>query len=280
MLKNILVRSLSGAVYVALIVTAVLLLENSPTVFLVVFSLFAAWGIKEIYGMVRIQGQESWLLMGLDMLGGVGLFLAMFIAMRPDGFRSGLWLLPPCVYVVMRLVAQLYRPEQDAVKSLSRSMLGMCYVAFPLSMLNAIVGMSSPRTLLAVFVFIWINDTGAFLTGVTLGRHRLWERISPKKSWEGFFGGVVFCVLAALAFDRWLNEFFQVPQLGVWVGLSVLVAVVATLGDLVESLLKRTVGVKDSSHLIPGHGGLLDRIDSLLLVAPAVMVFLYLVINN
>ena len=144
----------------------------------------------------------------------------------------------------------------------------------------AISYISAPRILLAVFVFIWVNDTGAFLSGITLGKHRLFERISPKKSWEGFFGGLIACVLVALATNKWCNEFFQVPELGTWIGLSVIVSVMATFGDLTESLLKRTEGVKDSGHLIPGHGGILDRIDSLLLVSPTVLIYIALIVNN
>jgi phosphatidate cytidylyltransferase len=110
-----------------------------------------------------------------------------------------------------------------------------------------------------------------------LGRHRLFERISPKKSWEGVIGGLLTCIAGAYVTNAWFNELFQVPNIATWVGLSVVVAVFATFGDLVESLIKRTVGVKDSGHILPGHGGILDRIDSLLLVAPAVLIYLLLV---
>ena len=114
--------------------------------------------------------------------------------------------------------------------------------------------------------------------GVLLGRHRLFERISPKKSWEGVIGGVALSVAGAFVSYYWFNELFQVPDLMVWVGLSIVVAVFATFGDLVESLIKRTVGVKDSGNIMPGHGGILDRIDSLLLVAPAVLIYLQLIV--
>ena len=139
------------------------------------------------------------------------------------------------------------------------------------------MSITAPRLLLGLFIFIWLYDTGAYCVGVLLGRHRLFERISPKKSWEGVIGGVAFSVLGAFASHHWFNEFFQVPDLMTWVGLSVVVAVFATFGDLVESLIKRTVGVKDSGNIMPGHGGILDRIDSLLLVAPAVLIYLQLI---
>ena len=93
-------------------------------------------------------------------------------------------------------------------------------------------------------------------------------------------GGIIACVAGAYVTNYWFDEFFQVPDINVWVGLSVVVAVFATFGDLVESLIKRTVGVKDSGNILPGHGGILDRIDSLLLVAPAVLIYLLLVVPN
>ena len=131
-----------------------------------------------------------------------------------------------------------------------------------------------------MFMFIWLYDTGAFCVGMLLGRHRLFERISPKKSWEGVIGGVALAVAGAYITHYWFDEFFQVPDLHVWVGLSIVVAIFSTFGDLVESLIKRTVGVKDSGHIMPGHGGILDRIDSLLLVAPAVLIYLMLIVPN
>lgn len=280
MAKNIVIRALSGAVYVALIVIAIVLLDKSPLTYLVLFSLITLLGVKEIYDMTRHSENESWLVEGIDMLGAIGLFVSFYLGMSNISASRATWLLVPCIYLLARCIVQLYRPRQNAVHSLERSFFSMVYVALPLSLLNCIVTMSTPKLLLAVFIFIWVNDTGAFCAGVTMGRHKMWERISPKKSWEGFFGGLLACVLTALATDKWFNEFFQVPELSVWIGLSIVVSIAATYGDLTESLLKRTEGVKDSGHLIPGHGGILDRIDSLLLVSPAVVLYLILVIYN
>jgi len=150
-------------------------------------------------------------------------------------------------------------------------------VALPVALLNSIMSITAPRLLLGMFMFIWLYDTGAYCFGMTLGRHRLFERISPKKSWEGVLGGIVACIAGAYVTHTWFDEFFQVPELTTWVGLSVVVAVFSTFGDLVESLIKRTVGVKDSGNIMPGHGGILDRIDSLLLVSPAVLIYLLLI---
>ena len=131
----------------------------------------------------------------------------------------------------------------------------------------------SQSLLLLAFVMIWMNDTGAFLVGCTIGKHRLFERISPKKSWEGFWGGLVFSVLSGVAYYYFVD---QAQGLPFYVILGVIASIFATFGDLVESMFKRSIGVKDSGNLIPGHGGILDRIDSLLFVLPATALYLYI----
>ena len=242
-MKNFLLRTLSGAVYVALIVSAIILLDNSPVAFLCVFGLFTALGINEMLRLDGRQDTESWLVMGVDMLGGVALFVSFYL-LNQSTLRSSMWLLPFAVYIVLRFVIQLYRPRQNAVHSMERSFFSLGYVALPVAMLNGIMSITAPRLLLGLFIFIWLYDTGAYAT------------------------------------YYWFDEFFQVPDLTTWVGMSVVVAVFATFGDLVESLIKRTVGVKDSGNILPGHGGILDRIDSLLLVVPAVFIYLMLIVPN
>jgi phosphatidate cytidylyltransferase len=280
-MKNLLKRICSGIIYIAIIVSAILLLDNSPVMFLLVFSLLIVLGIGEMVTMAKDDATQSWLVTVIDMLGGVGLFVAFYLHYEGESMQSrALWLLPIASYLLLRTIVQLYRPQQNAVHSLERSFFSLGYIALPLAMLNCIMSITAPRLLLGVFMFIWIYDTGAYCVGMLLGRHRLFERISPKKSWEGVIGGIVFCVAGAYATHYWFDEFFQVPDLTTWVGLSVVVAVFSTFGDLVESLIKRTVGVKDSGNIMPGHGGILDRIDSLLLVVPAVLIYLQLIAPN
>ncbi len=274
-------RIFSGVIYIALIVTAILLLDNSPVVYLVVFPLLIVLGIGELITMAKDDATQSWLVNIIDMLGGVGIFVALYLHYEGATIQSrSLWLLPIAAYLLLRTIVQLYRPQQNAVHSLERSFLSLGYVALPVAMLNGIMSITAPRLLLGVFIFIWLYDTGAYCVGMLLGRHRLFERISPKKSWEGVIGGILLSVAGAYVTHRWFDEFFQVPDFTIWMGLSVVVAVFATFGDLVESLIKRTVGVKDSGHILPGHGGILDRIDSLLLVAPAVLIYLMLIVPN
>ena len=158
--------------------------------------------------------------------------------------------------------------------SISAAFTSLMYVAMPLCCASMMYLMYGPSIILTMFIMIWLNDTGAFCVGSLIGKRRLFERISPKKSWEGFAGGLVFSIaggaLIYFLFGKWA------PGLGLaeMCTLGAVVSVFATWGDLVESLLKRTAGVKDSGHIMPGHGGILDRIDSLLLVAPALACYM------
>ena len=161
-------------------------------------------------------------------------------------------------------------------------MMSQMYIALPFAPLNVlafhtnVTGSASeynPILPLSIFIFNWVNDTGAYCTGVLFGKHRLFERISPKKSWEGSIGGAVFCVIAAFV----MAHFFPFLSLGVWVGLGLVIVVFGTWGDLTESLLKRTLGIKDSGNILPGHGGMLDRFDSSLMAIPAAVVYFYII---
>lgn len=278
---NLIKRILSGIIYIALIVAAILLLDNSPVMYLLVFSLLIVLGISEMITMAKDDASQSWLVNVIDMMGGVGLFVAFYFHYKGSISQPrALMLMPVAVYLLLRTIVQLYRPRQNALHSMERSFFSLGYVALPIAMLNVIMSISAPRILLGIFIFIWLYDTGAYCFGVLLGRHRLFERISPKKSWEGVIGGLVTCIGGAFLSYYYFDDFLQVPELPVWVGMSVVVAVFATFGDLVESLIKRTVGIKDSGNILPGHGGILDRIDSLLLVAPAVLIYLRLIAPN
>ena len=124
---------------------------------------------------------------------------------------------------------------------------------------------------LSIFIFNWVNDTGAYCTGMLFGKHKLFERISPKKSWEGSIGGSVFCIISSFI----LAHFFPFMSTEVWIGLALTVVIFGTWGDLTESLLKRRLGIKDSGNILPGHGGMLDRFDSAILAIPAAVVYLY-----
>jgi phosphatidate cytidylyltransferase len=187
-------------------------------------------------------------------------------------------------YLPAVIISALYGKQRDPVTHSAYIFLGHFYITLPLSLVNWVafsIGSDGgvhyePVWLLALFVFIWANDTGAYITGSLFGKHRLFERISPKKSWEGFAGGLFFAGAASGVF-----AFFR-PETPVyhWVGLAMAVAVFATWGDLIESQMKRTLNLKDSGKTLPGHGGFLDRFDSLLLAVYALLFYLQIFIRS
>jgi len=176
----------------------------------------------------------------------------------------------------VRLIIQLYLPERNSIADVRQSLSSFLYVALPLSLLNTLASNFSPELVLCLFIFLWLYDTGAFLVGCAIGKHRLFERISPKKSWEGVVGGAVAVIAAAIVISQ-VDVVSQMLNpnnfaLDAWIVFGIGVVISGTLGDLFESLLKRCAGVKDSGNIIPGHGGVLDRIDSLLFAAPTTVI--------
>ena len=266
-MKNLIIRALSGAVYIALVISSIYF---GGWLFATFFGILVIIGMHEAQKLAW-KGKCSTTIQVLDIATGMALFLGAFASVA-FGIDPRLAAPLPILLVLARFIAGLYLKEQSPIASWANSCFTICYVAVPLTMLALILHTYGMLIALFMFVCIWLNDTGAYLVGCTIGKHRLFERISPKKLWEGFFGGMVFCI-AAGAFAHLLIGGSQ----AIWIPFAIIVSVFATWGDLVESLIKRTAGVKDSGNIMPGHGGVLDRIDSLLFVAPAILAYLYLV---
>ncbi len=273
-MNNLIVRSMSGAVYAALIVCAIMF--GGAWAFPALCTVFAILGTGELTRLC--YGTRTPALTALDMAGAaivVSAPAACLVCASGGIYTASLAATGAFfVYFLARLICQLYLPGENAVGSISAAFTSLMYVAMPLCCASMMYLMYGPSIILTMFIMIWLNDTGAFCVGSLIGKRRLFERISPKKSWEGFAGGLVFSIaggaLIYFLFGKWA------PGLGLaeMCALGAVVSVFATWGDLVESLLKRTAGVKDSGHIMPGHGGILDRIDSLLLVAPALACYM------
>ena len=279
-MKNLMVRTLSGLVLVAVFVGAVL---GSQWSFGALLLLILVGGQTEFYKLARETGLSPQRWMGLAV--GVLLFALNFIVFRQfsrsvtdEAGGAVLYLL---LYIGLLLptlfVCELFRRSATPLANLGATLLGVLYVAVPLSLLLYVPvlagdGVWRPETVLCYIFIIWANDVFAYLVGMTFGRHRLCERLSPKKSWEGFFGGLAGAVATGLAAAYALDATYWV-----WGGLALVASLSGVAGDLVESMFKREAGVKDSGQVIPGHGGVLDRFDALLLSAPYVFLYLLLV---
>ncbi len=277
-MKNFIVRTITSVFFVAAIVTSFL----NPRAMTLLFSIVTGMTIWEYCSLVNDRPFIS-VNRFISTISGVYLFLAM------AGYNSGLTpatvFIPYLVSIVYLMVAELYMKAKDPINNWAYTMLSQLYIALPLSLLNILAFRSNGYSIqysylapLAVFVFLWINDAGAYCVGSLIGRHKLFPRISPGKSWEGSIGGGVLVVVAAVV--TWhVTTLYGVNDLGLsaygWAGLGLVVVVFGTWGDLIESLFKRTLGIKDSGNILPGHGGMLDRFDSTLMAVPAAVVYLY-----
>lgn len=268
-------RAIFGAIYVAIIVGGIF---SGNFVFLLLLLLLSTLAVNEFQVMTNppvdgiADNSVALLLRSLDCIGAAVMVMTLW---TNTIFLPGI--VTYILYVVMRLCIQLWIVNFNPLQSLATSFMSQIYVALPIALMSLIYYMS-PHLLLLLFILVWINDTFAYLSGRALGKHKLWERISPKKTWEGFWGGAIMTIVAAALCGLFAADYFGGFSWIVMALLGMVVSVAGTLGDLVESLLKRTVGVKDSGNIIPGHGGILDRIDSILLVIPATLIFIFFVL--
>lgn len=261
--RKTLVRALSGIVYITLVVGLLLVADWGLPLLALVFAFMAASEFLTITG-----GETEFKFSRfLDVI------TVMCLVMIPlDLVFVGAWI----ILLLLRLSMSLYSTKPESVKRLALVMAVQVYIGAPLAFMVMLgTWIASPMAVLAVFFFLWINDTGAYTVGSLCGRHKLFERISPNKTWEGFIGGLFFTLAAAALFGIFASDWFRLPStLGLWLGMGALVTVAGTYGDLFESRLKRLLQIKDSGSIMPGHGGVLDRIDSLLFAMPAVCVYL------
>ncbi len=229
----------------------------------------AAIGQYELYTMARARGITPLTILGIVL--GALVVLKVYRPIHPSLGGPYFWI-TLCVLAVMTARLFSRRPVEGALEDIAVTLFGIFYVALLFSFQVSIhAGSPGKKWLVFLYLVIWASDTGAYYVGTAFGKHRLYERISPKKSIEGLLGGVSASVLVAVLCKLWL-----VPSLGI-IEAAVLGAVLAlagTVGDLAESLIKRSAGVKDSGTIIPGHGGILDRMDSMLFAAPVLFFYL------
>ena len=277
--KNLIIRAITGIFYVAIMVCGFL----DPQAMILLFALITGMTIWEFTGLINAKDGVT-TNQFISTIAGVYFFLAV------AGWRIGLVnnfivFVPYLLTIIYLFISELYFKNQDAINDWAYTMLSQMYIALPFAMINIVAfetnedGSVHFDTLLplSIFVFLWINDTGAYCSGSLFGKHKLFPRISPAKSWEGSIGGGIFVLIAAGILGYYTNfgELQHSLNILEWMGLGLIVVFFGTWGDLVESLFKRTLGIKDSGNILPGHGGMLDRFDSSLMAIPAAVVYLY-----
>lgn len=273
--RNLVVRTLTGIIFIVVMIGGIL---YSPLTTALLFALITVLSAWEFTGIMNRQ-EDVELNRFITTVAALMLYLGFFgytMAISPT-----LAFLPWLVSMVYLMIAELYLQRQRPIVNWALTMMAQLYIALPFGLL-CILRTGSDLELyqllhgdgaivvLAIFVFLWCSDTGAYCTGSLIGRHKLFPRISPAKSWEGSLGGAIAALAASQVFSYYAPVFNPLE----WAIFAIVVVFFGTWGDLIESLLKRQIGIKDSGNILPGHGGMLDRFDSSLLAIPAVFIYL------
>lgn len=275
-MSNFLTRAITGALFVAILVGAIVWNVYATAG---LFGLVTILALNEFYGLIASEKnspQKAWGIVSCALIFSsiVGFHLE-FLELK---HLSVLLSIP-----IVSAVIELYRKHQNPAGNIAITVFGALYIGIPFALLIAMIPQSAGQphvyfTLLGFFILMWTNDTGAYLSGRAFGRSKLFERISPKKTWEGTVGGIVLCIAVALSLDYLFTNANTPSTLSLtdWIAMALIVSVIGSFGDLVESMIKRSLNIKDSGSILPGHGGLLDRFDGVLLASPAVFVYLSL----
>ena len=270
-MKNLIIRSLSGLILVAAFVAMIFV---SKFTFLLLILFVTVGSMAEFFKLISKTGISPQRTISI-VCGAIMVATNFFVALGIIDVKYFVINILPFAIIIS---VELYRKKENPFTNIAYSILGIMYIAIPMSVMCYIpvvrvdgVAQYAPMMIFTYMLLVWANDVGAYLVGVTMGKNKLFERISPKKSWEGFWGGIIFAIATG-----WVMSNFE-PIIGkYWVLFSIIIAVSSVFGDLAESMLKRSVNIKDSGSIIPGHGGFLDRFDAMFVSAPILFVFLIL----
>lgn len=277
-MKNLIMRTLTGVVFVALMVGSIM---YGPFTFAILFALVTGMSVWEYTGLINQRGNVS-LNRLISVVAAVYLFGAFW------GYSSGVTptsgvFIPYVLTLIYLIVSELYQERDHTLNNWAYTMFGQIYVALPFSLLSTLAFIADTVDMtvkyswifpLMLYVLLWCSDTGAYCVGSLMGKiipYKLFPSVSPHKSWIGSIGGGILAVIVAVLVAQWDSTLTPLE----WVGFALVVVVFGTWGDLVESLFKRQLNIKDSGNILPGHGGMLDRFDSSMMAIPAVVVYLY-----
>ena len=273
-MKNFFLRTLTA---IGIVAVQVLCTYFSPLSLAALFLLLTALTVNEFIKIISQRGDVS-VRRPIIIVGSCYLFFAFWLNSITRG-EALVVFFPYLLFLLYCYIRELFGKHPNPIANLGTIMLSQMYVVLPLSLINVLAfnpfgcfNKEAPyyAITLAIYIFIWVNDTGAYLSGITLGRHKMFPRISPKKSWEGAIGGALATTASAFI----VGHFYTFMELWQWIGMALVVVVAGTFGDLTESMMKRHLDIKDSGHILPGHGGFLDRLDSMLFAIPAVVAYL------
>ena len=273
-MNNFITRTLSAIVYAGLVIGGILVqpicFGGHPLLFGILFMIVSTLAVREFHALVGSDIKT----MTYAMMSNALLYSTLYFLFFGDWIWRGL-LVAYIAIMLLALISHLFRPQVQPIQSWGNLCAGQVMIALPFALMNGVL-MHSKWLMLAVFILLWVNDSGAYIVGSLMakrkgGNHKMFPRVSPAKSWEGLIGGFVFDLIAGYVFFRvgWMGDMTLMNSLL----FALAGGVFGTLGDLMESLFKRTLGVKDSGKFMPGHGGVLDRFDSLLLAVPVTYFF-------
>ena len=272
-MSNLIKRSLSGFIFVAVVITCILLSHLS---FILLFIIIGALALDEFNHI--LEDHNIAVVNNLvSQISGLFLFVAVFLC--SSGIAPNYAVFAPCILSQLYLlISELYLKRENPLADWAYSFAGQIYIALPFALLNLLAFPGDkgyvPLLPLSIFIFLWLNDSGAYAWGSLLHNKfpaKLFPRISPHKSWVGSIGGGITVLIAAVA----IQQISHTANIWIWMGLGLIIVVFGSFGDLIESLIKRQMGMKDSGKFLPGHGGVLDRFDSALLAIPAATIYIY-----
>ena len=281
---NFIVRAITSVLFVIVVVGFIIW---DPISFDLLFGIITAMTIWEFCTIVN-KNADLQVNRLITTVAGVYLFYAV-MAFNMNVCGSEIFI-PYLVSIMYLMISELYFDRKNSIYNWAFALMAQLYIALPFALLNTLSFIAvtkswdmpqpiyTPVITLSMFIFLWCSDAGAYCVGSLIGKNKLFPRISPGKSWEGSIGGGLIAIIAGI-FIYYISNKYQVPtpinSWTAWIGMAIVVVVFGTWGDLVESLLKRKLGIKDSGHILPGHGGMLDRFDSTLMAIPAVVVYIY-----